>query len=164
MTLHSACPDVYAQFLKGNSNRRFSKMALDQVHEQSDEKIKSASGATHLLNRADLSGLKWWETCTPEISRTIESLEENIEAKTAEDLDKPHHEDRSAFQRNFEADVKKVYDSFDVNLFEEMNLVKSSNTPISYEEETRKSLKLLLSNGEAQFQTFLNERLIEQWI
>ena len=111
-----------------------------------------------------MSGLKWWETCTPEISRTIESLEENIEAKTAENLDKPHHEDRSTFQTNFAADLKKVYDSFDVNLFEEMNLVKSSNTPISYEEETRKSLKLLLSNGKAQFQTFLNERLIKQWI
>ena len=39
MTVHSTCPDVYAQFPKGNfsfqkSIRRFSKMALDQVHEQ----------------------------------------------------------------------------------------------------------------------------------
>ena len=41
-----------------------------------------------------------------------------------------------------------------------MNLVNISNTSISYDEEARKSLKLLISNGESQFQTFLNERLI----
>ena len=109
-----------------------------------------------------MSELERWETCTPEIARIIESLEENIEAKTTEDFDKPHHEDRTAFQRNFAADVKKVHDGFDVNPFEEMNLVNISNTSISYDEETRKSLKLLLSNGEAQFQTFLNERLIDR--
>ena len=61
--LHSTCPDVYAEFLKGNlsfqkSNIRFSKMALDQVHEQNNGKIKGTNGATHLLNRADVSGLK----------------------------------------------------------------------------------------------------------
>ena len=63
-----------------------------------------------------MSGLEQWEMCTPEIARIIKSLEENIEAKTTEDLDKPHHEDSSALQHNFAADVKKVYDSFDVNM------------------------------------------------
>ena len=63
MALHSTCPDVYAQFLKGNFsfqklNRRFSKMALDQVHEQNNENTKGAGRATHLLNRADVSGLE----------------------------------------------------------------------------------------------------------
>ena len=33
-------------------------MALDQVHEQNNGKIKGTNGATHLLNRADVSGLK----------------------------------------------------------------------------------------------------------
>ena len=96
-----------------------------------------------------------------ELARIIESLEKNIEEKTTENLDKPHHKDRSAFQRNFAADAKKVYDSFDVHPFEEMNLVSSSNTSISYDEETTNSLKLLLSDGKAPFQAFLNERLID---
>ena len=51
--------------------------------------------------------------------------------KTTKDLDKPHYEDRNAFQRNFGGDVKKVYDSFDVNPFEEMNLVNTSNISTS---------------------------------
>ena len=76
--------------------------------------------------------------CTPEIARIIESLEENRDAKLTEDLDKTHHEDRSAFQRNFMAEVKKVYDGFDVNPFEEMYLENINNTSISYDEEIRK--------------------------
>ena len=76
--------------------------------------------------------------CTPEIARIIESLEENRDAKLTEDLDKTHHEDRSAFRRNFMAEVKKVYDGFDVNPFEEMYLENINNTSISYDEEIRK--------------------------
>ena len=54
----------------------------------------------------------------PEIARIIESLEENIDEQTPEDLDKAHHKDRSLFQCNFSGDVKKVYDGFNVNPFE----------------------------------------------
>ena len=63
-----------------------------------------------------------------------ESLEENIDAKTAEDLDKAHHKGRSLFQCNF-SDFKKVYDRFNVNPFEEMNLVNISNTSKSYDDK-----------------------------
>ena len=41
-----------------------------------------------------------------------------------------------------------------------MNLVNISNA--SYDEETRKSLKLLISNGKEQFQMFLDERIIDR--
>ena len=71
----------------------------------------------------------------PEIARIIKSLEENIDAKTAEDLHKAHHKDRSLFQCNFSGDVKKVYDGFNVNPFEEMNLVNISNTSKSYDDK-----------------------------
>ena len=45
--------------------RQFSRMAPDQLHEQNNELIKGFSGATHLLNRHDTSGLERWETCGP---------------------------------------------------------------------------------------------------
>ena len=103
MTRNSTCPDVFAQFLRENfyfqkSNRRFSKMALYHVHEQNNQKVKGTNGAMNLLDTAVISGLERWEKCTPEIARIIESLEENIEVKTEEDLNKSHHEDRTAFQ------------------------------------------------------------------
>ena len=133
MTLYSTSPDVYGQFLKRNfsfqkSNRRFSKIALDQVNELCNDKIKGVSGATHLLSRVGTCwGLERRETCTTEIAMIIESLKENVEEKTTEDFDKPHYEDRSAFRRNLAADVKKVCDGLDVNPFEEINLVDISN-------------------------------------
>ena len=53
MTLHSTCFDIYAQVLKGifsfqKSNRRFSKMTSDQVHEQKDEKVKGGKSHTFI--------------------------------------------------------------------------------------------------------------------
>ena len=89
MNLHDTCPDIiYRNFVSGSfsfqkSYRRFSKMAPDQVHKQNNEKIKGVSGATHLLNRNDMSGMERWETSTPEIARIIE----NFESHTGNDFD-----------------------------------------------------------------------------
>ena len=58
MTLFSICPDIFLEFAKGHysfqkSNKQFSKMALDQKHQQNNEKIKDVSGAAHLLKRGE---------------------------------------------------------------------------------------------------------------
>ena len=58
MTLFSICPDVFLEFVKVHysfqkSNKKFSKMALDQVHKQNNEKVKGGSRETHLLNRGE---------------------------------------------------------------------------------------------------------------
>ena len=47
------CPDIYRDFILRNflfqkSYRRFSKMVLDQVYKQNNEKTKWVSAATHL--------------------------------------------------------------------------------------------------------------------
>ena len=57
---------------------------------------------------------------------------------------------------------KKVVNGFDLNPFEENNLVNISNTSISYGAEIQNSLQSLLRNGKMQFQEFLNERLINR--
>ena len=62
-------------------------------------------------------------------------IRRNIDAKTPEDLDKAYHKDRSLFQCNFSGDVKKVYDGFNVNPFEKINLVNISNTSKSYDDK-----------------------------
>ena len=107
-------------------------------------------------------GLERWETCTTEIAKIIEPLETNIEGKATEDQNLPHHEDREAFQRSFATDVKKICNGMEINPFEENNFVNVSNTSVFYDEEIKKSLKLILSEGEAQFQMFLKERLIDR--
>ena len=75
------------------------------MHKQNNEKIKGVSGATHLLNRADMSGIERWETCSPEIARIIEILEQNIDLNSIHESEKPLHEDRTTFQYNFSSDV-----------------------------------------------------------
>ena len=74
----------------------------------------------------------------------------------------PHHEDKEAFQRNFATDVKKICNGMEINPFEESNFVNISNTSVFYDEEIKTSLKVILREGEAQFQMFLKERLIDR--
>ena len=79
MTLSSTCPDVYKCFMEGNfsfqkTNRVFSKIAIDQVHDL----IKYNGDATHLLNRTDSISLEKWEITTPELTRLISEFEDNF--------------------------------------------------------------------------------------
>ena len=64
-TIESKFPDLYNYFSNGNfsfqkSNREFSRMGLDQIHEQNNKIIKGAGGASDLLNKEDDSALLWW--------------------------------------------------------------------------------------------------------
>ena len=73
-------PDIYDDFCKGffsfnKTSSQFSAMALDQVHEQNNELIKGAGGATRLLNREEESSLLHWELCGSEITNMLSSFE-----------------------------------------------------------------------------------------
>ena len=74
--MHVKHREVYKNLKKGffsfqKSNKEFSRMAVDQVHEQNNKVIKSAGGATDLVNKRDDSSLIRWETCGPDIARII---------------------------------------------------------------------------------------------
>ena len=75
----------------------FSRMALDQVHEQNNKYIKSVSGATSLVNRQEDSALVRWELCGPELFRLLEEFE----TKNNVQCDEPakHHENTKTFFR-----------------------------------------------------------------
>ena len=79
--LQYRCPQEYNEFNRGNfsflkTNTEFSRMALDQVHEQNNRYVKSVGGATPLVNRQDDSALVRWELCGPELSRIVREFEE----------------------------------------------------------------------------------------
>ena len=70
--LEHRCPNKYKGFAAGNfsflkTNKQFSRMALDQLHEQNNKYIKSVNGATILMNRQDDWVLVRWELCGPEL-------------------------------------------------------------------------------------------------
>ena len=82
-------------------------MAFDRVHRLNKEEIKVVSGATHFLNRNDMSGMESLETSLPEIARIIENFESNAE-HDFDSNEKRHHEDIVAFLNRFLIYIKKV--------------------------------------------------------
>ena len=81
----------------------FSRMALDQVHEQNNKYVKSVSGATSLVNRQDELALVRWELCGPELCRVLQDFEG--ECNHHDDKLAKHNEDNKTFQNDFFSDV-----------------------------------------------------------
>ena len=70
-------PNEYKEFAARNfsflkTNKQFSRMALDQIHEQNNKYRESVSGATSLIDRQDDSALVRCELCGPELCQIIE--------------------------------------------------------------------------------------------
>ena len=85
-TSETKFPDVYNFLSKGNfsfqkSHREFSRIGLDQIHEQNNKLIKGCGGASKLPNKVDNSALICWETCSPEIVRVLSLKIVSIEMK-----------------------------------------------------------------------------------
>ena len=96
--LQDVCPSIYSEMTNGyflfqKTNRKFSRMALDQIHEQNNKDIKGVSGATNLLNRVDDSGLSRWELCGPDLVRLVNEFENNGKRNVKEGIQRPHHEE-----------------------------------------------------------------------
>ena len=130
-TIESKFPDLYNYFSNGNfsfqkSNREFSRMELDQIHEQNNKIIKGAGGASNLLNKEDDSALLRWEVCSPEFARVILEIEDCLDRNDipAESSNK-HHEDNESFNQRFSSDVSRLVKCITVNPFTQDHLTKT---------------------------------------
>ena len=113
---------MFNELANGNFSFRktktsFSRMALDQLHEQNNKYIKGVSGGTTLVNRQDDTALIRWELCGPELSRFLMEFEEGNENEKRESIHK-HHEDNFIFQNDFFNDVDKHLNGFICNPFQ----------------------------------------------
>ena len=82
MVLEIVHKDVFKNFHLGQfcfqkTNRVFSMMSLDQLHEQNNRAIKS-SVAINFANRTNDLALIRWDTCGEEISRIINEFEDTF--------------------------------------------------------------------------------------
>ena len=75
------------------SNKIFSRIALDQNHEQENAKINEVGGAVGLTG--DESGLRRWLVCGQEIARLIEEFEDD---NTDPDFIDKHHDSSASAQ------------------------------------------------------------------
>ena len=65
-SLEMICPAVHNEFMHFSflkTMSEFSRMSLDQLHEQNNKLIKGVSGATQQVNRCNDSALVRWELC-----------------------------------------------------------------------------------------------------
>ena len=153
------CPDIYCEFSNGNLLfqkivRQFSKMASDQVHEQNNKVVKGTSGATHLLNRQDKSGLERRELCGHEISHFVVEFQSSKNCRATGASIKKHHEDTLAFQKHFSSDVMKVFSGIIYIPFKQENLTKISSTNITFIDTVFKDLSNLIDTREKELHTF----------
>ena len=69
--------NVQSIFSFAKTKRPFSRIALDQVHEQNNKMIKRLGGAAGLLNTHE-SALIRWKTCNAEVARNVSVFEDSL--------------------------------------------------------------------------------------
>ena len=84
--LKIADPDLFAKFQEGffvvrKSKTKFSSIASDQAHEQTNKLIKSKSGLADVLNKEDTRFLRKLENIIPEIHYYLEEVEDNVKTQ-----------------------------------------------------------------------------------
>ena len=136
MLLQFTMLEVYNEFKKGNftfqkTNSNFSRVAIDQVHEQNNKVIKSSGDAKHLLNVCDDSGVIRLETVESDVASILTEFQETIDTPVVMGI-KKHHEDSQSFNKAFTQDVLKVYNGMVSNTFKINSLTNISNTSIIY--------------------------------
>ena len=168
ITLELKFPDLYREMNEGcftfqKSERRFSMMAVDQVHEQNNRIIKEAGGAANFLNLNDESALVRWETTGAELALRVGSFEENLPQANSSDHAKSkhhHHEESPAFQKRFDSDVKTMYNAMHQNPFEYEKAAKFNDSNQIVDDTVVNDFKLAQSLGTKQYTLFLQDRLI----
>ena len=113
LRMETILPSIFDEFMCGHfvawlTTSLFAGMALDQVLEQLNCKIKAVLGGLNLLNRDDegKSLLSWALSC-PEILRLLEEYEKKPNAGTTE-----HHSNNKQLQLDYKEDCLKFKSSW----------------------------------------------------
>ena len=97
---------IYQNFLQGffavsRSNRKFSRMGIDQAHKQNNKIVKVDGGAIEILD--DEAALLKWAVAGPIISKMIEDVNCDTEG---------HHEDTAKLEADFQKKRSSLIQAF----------------------------------------------------
>ena len=151
------CSKGFSVSLK--QNVLFSRMALDQVHEQNNKIIKRVGGTTSLLNTQDESALVRWETCGPEVARIVSEFEDFLYNQDTFSNVAKHHEYNEKFRQKFNTDAESLYQAIPCNPFE-MASLNTINNYAPFPQSLSDHLKHILSTGERQVKLFVQNSLL----
>ena len=155
-------PDVYEEFSKGKfsvqkSNRKFSRIASDQNHEQMNAKINRVDGAIGLTQNE--TALQRWLICGQEISWLLDEFESINEGVNHV---REYHDFSNSVQSTFHKEVESLLSVLeDVgNPFnDDGNDLFDIKEKIVVPETVAQNLYKLENIGEKQFQDFNEQRV-----
>ncbi|KAK3737220.1 hypothetical protein QZH41_001820 [Actinostola sp. cb2023] len=159
-------PHVFNEFNKGNftvkkSSNRFSAIAIDHAHEQSNACVKGDGGAVGLTENP--AALRRWMVSGPEMARVISEFEATTEKKKTTDF--RHHEEAKHMQVAFHRNVKSLTD-----VIEEMGNPFGDNSGDLLVLDSRDIANAAIVNnvrqietlGKQQYENFVTERLVNR--
>ena len=130
------------------TNALFSRIALDQLHEQNNKVIKGISGATSVINRKDESTLNRWALSGPELAEIFSQFENEYKQNDQSlPSTKEHHECSKAFQTDFCNDVQRLRRNFVNNPFQLENLTVINDTSQLFDDNIFHNIVKLESIG-----------------
>ena len=166
--LEESHPAVFAEFMSGDfvmqkTQRNFSSIPIDHVHEQNNKCVKGDGRAIDLTENT--SELLQWMVSGPEIARVINEFQVSQEmSKHEKEPDFHHHEEVKGVQDGFVKEVKSLHatieemgnpfmeSSKDLLVLDPHDIVDSSVTD---------TIKNIVKNGKRQYEEFVTKRFVK---
>ena len=155
-------PEVFEEFMKGHfvvqrSSHRFSSMALDQSHEQTNKEVKGDGGAVGLTENP--AALHKWILVGPEMARLVTEMEASMEEKKSSFK---HHEEAPGVQASFAKNVKdlvKKFEDFGNPFQEQSKELLTIDTKDVMDRKVVASICTAQELGNKQYQKYISERI-----
>ena len=164
-TLDQCCSDVFCNIMNGNfsfaETNTFSRIVLDQLHEQNNKVTKGISGATSVTNRKDESTLNRWALSGPELAEIIPQFENEYEQNDQSlPSTKNHHKCSKAFETDFYNDIQRLQRNFVNNPVPAREPTIINDTSQLFDGDIFHNIAKLESIGFMQLKAFTSDRLI----
>ena len=156
-------PEVYDEFMKGNfvvqkSAKKFSLIAKDQAHEQSNKSLQAHGGASGLYECPE--ALTLFMLAGPDCARIVEEFEATFNQPSSNST--AHHEENHSMQIKFCKDVKSftnVVEQLDNPFLSMSDELVTLDTQTVMDPSVATSLSCIHKNGQALHSAFCKERL-----
>ena len=166
-TLQDRHPTIYAEFCKGNftvsrSNRPFSRMPLDEGHEQNNASVKDEGGAIGLTEKP--TALLRWMVGGPELARVVTEFLVGLE-NIGSEKQTHHHEAKPGTQKTFLRHVTALVEAMsDMGnpFLDTSGDLLVLDTRVVVDSTIVDSIRNMERLGQERCDSFFNDRLIDR--
>ncbi len=158
-------PTTLAEFQKGHfvtqkTYSKFSCLAHDQIHEQTNAVVKGDGGVIGITENE--SALRRCMIAGPETSRLLSQYEESASLKSKPDSPSRHHEQIPSIQKEFATDVKRltaVVEDLGNPFTDNSNELYTLDTKVVMSKEVVNTVQNVEQIGKEQYKKFVEKSL-----